>query len=283
MAYWAHLFISVAMFFMLALGLRFFSAKTGAISLMHAAFMAIGAYANALGLSQGYVAPFGWVLGAGTAAIAAFFFSGAVFRARGDFFAVLTITLQLAMTTFLMNADVITNGPRGLSNIPPWPFVYGPSANAAIVALVASLIVATFVWLERSLWSTTLGAINDDEILMESLGYDTGSLKKYAFTLSAAVCGVVGAIYAQYVSYIDPTAFQLAESILILTIVVLAQKGGLLSLLGASVLVIAFPEFLRFLPSEAARAANLREIVYAGMLAILLVVRHHRVSVSRDE
>lgn len=284
MGYWANLYAFVSMYFLLGMALGFFSSRTGYISLLHAGFFGLGAYVNAVLLLRYGVPPVaGWALAAALGGVLAYSISLPIFRTRDDYFAILTIALQLAFSAFLTNADGLTNGPLGLAAIPAWPFSLGPAGNVIIFTLISALALALFWALGRSVWATSLAGVRDDETLMLSLGYDVPALKAGAFAFSAAVCSFVGALYAQYVSYIDPTAFQLGDSILILTIAILAGMGGVWTLLLSSAFVIGLPEVFRFLPISSSISANIKEIVYAVVLILIILARQSRSpSVSRQ-
>jgi branched-chain amino acid transport system permease protein len=93
------------------------------------------------------------------------------------------------------------------------------------------------------------------------------------FFLSAAFSGLAGAIYASYVSYIDPTSFTLDESIFIITALFIGGLGNIKGPILGAVFVIILPELLRFVGMPDAIAANMRQIIYGLALVIIMFVR----------
>ena len=97
--------------------------------------------------------------------------------------------------------------------------------------------------------------------------------KSVTFALSAALAASAGALYARYASYIDPSSFTVAESILVVSMVIVGGAGSLWGALVGAVLLITLPEGLRFVGLPAGFAANLRQILYGGLLVTMMVVR----------
>jgi len=84
---------------------------------------------------------------------------------------------------------------------------------------------------------------------------------------------IPGTLYAHYISYIDPTSFTVDESIFILSIAII---GGIRNLWGsviAAAFLVLLPEALRFVGMPNSIAANMRQIIYGGMLILTLVAR----------
>ena len=93
------------------------------------------------------------------------------------------------------------------------------------------------------------------------------------FMISAGLAAIAGVLYATYISYIDPTSFTVMESIFIISIVIIGGAGNLWgSVLGAVVLV-ALPELLRFIGLPNSIAANIRQILYGGLLVAFMLWR----------
>lgn len=275
MAYALNLYVLVTAYATLAMALNFFSGRTGYISLLHAGFFGLGAYTNAILLIRFEVPPpFGWLAAALAGGAIAFAISRPLFRTRGDYFAILTIVVQVAFGLLLVNADSVTNGPLGLAAIPQWPFSYGPFVAPVLFSAFAIAVFVLLRQLEKSAWADFLAAIRDDETLMLSLGNDVATIKATTFAGSAAICAVVGALYAQHLSFIDPTSFQLSDSIFILAIVIVGGMRGVGMVVVASAFMILLPEAIRFLPlSSSSYEGNIREVVYALILIGVVLTR----------
>jgi branched-chain amino acid transport system permease protein len=143
--------------------------------------------------------------------------------------------------------------------------------------LVAGGFYATVFWVARNLKRSALGrvlvAISEDEIFCQSLGKNVGLAKLQSFAL-AMQAAVPGALYAHYVSFIDPTSFTIHESIFILSIIIVGGIGNLWGSLAAAAFMILVPEALRFVGLPGGIAANVRQMLYGAAL-VLVVWRQH--------
>jgi branched-chain amino acid transport system permease protein len=100
-----------------------------------------------------------------------------------------------------------------------------------------------------------------------------GLAKLQSFMLGAMLAAVPGALYAHYVSYIDPTSFTIFESIFILAIIIIGGMGNLWGCLAAAAFMILLPEALRFVGLPSHDAANVRQIIYGSLLVIMMMFR----------
>ena len=98
----------------------------------------------------------------------------------------------------------------------------------------------------------------------------TGYGTKQVLTVSAMLAAVPGALYAHYISYIDPTSFTVDESIFILAIVILGGMRNLWGSVFAAAFLVLLPEALRFVGMPGAIAANMRQIIYGGILVAMM-------------
>ena len=94
-----------------------------------------------------------------------------------------------------------------------------------------------------------------------------------AMVVAGGIAGVAGALYAGYVTYIDPTSFSMKESIFLVTLLMLGGGGNLKGPLAGAAVMLTLPEVLRFVGLPNLVAANLREIIYGSMLVALMYWR----------
>ncbi|GAJ17100.1 unnamed protein product, partial [marine sediment metagenome] len=80
--------------------------------------------------------------------------------------------------------------------------------------------------IEHSPFGRTLMAIRDDEVAATSFGKNSFAFKIKALSIGAFFAGVAGGLYAHFITYIDPSTFTVAESILIFTMVILGGMGN---------------------------------------------------------
>mgnify|MGYP001617159018 FL=1 len=118
-----------------------------------------------------------------------------------------------------------------------------------------------------------LKAIREDEQAIQVFGYNTLKYKLGVFVIGAVFASVAGALFASYITFIDPSTFTLTESIFILAIIIL---GGLSNNKGAvlgAVCLILLPEILRFVGFPSDIAAQMRQVVYGLILILLMLYR----------
>jgi branched-chain amino acid transport system permease protein len=218
-------------------GWNIFSGYTGYISLGHAAYFGLGAYAMAL-MCQSWHIPGGYLpfLVVPVAGLAAAIFAIPLgwisLRVRRHAFVVITIAVFFIFQLLAFNLTQITNGSIGLSL--PLPLDWGgdfynvPFYYATVAILL--LAIAISWWVRNSKYGLGLLAIRDDEDRALGLGVKTGPSKLSAFVISAFIVGMVGAIWAYYIASIYPdTAFDATFDV---ALVLMAFLGGLGTITG---------------------------------------------------
>jgi branched-chain amino acid transport system permease protein len=143
----------------------------------------------------------------------------------------------------------------------------------AFLLLTLVFVALIFFFLKKltgSAFGRTLRALSEDEIFTQSLGKNVYLSKVIAFTVSAMLAAVPGALYAHYISYIDPTSFTVDESIFILSIVIIGGMRNLWGSVAAAAFLVFLPEILRFVGLPNAIAANMRQIIYGGILILVM-------------
>lgn len=258
----------------------------GLLSISQGAVYGIGAYASALAsMKLGLPFPLAMLSAAAFCAACAAVMAIPLLRLQGDYFILGSLGFQILIIDFIRNADDITNGTLGLSGIPrPVLFGWEPSTPrdfAALYALVAVLAVAAFHYLLSSPFGRALRAVRDDAQAAEGFGKNVSSIQIKAFALSAAGAGVAGAMYAHYINYIDATSFLFAESIYILSMVII---GGVATttgpIIGACILVIV-PELLRFVGFSSGLDSYIRQLLYGVLLIVFAFTRPNGIAGKR--
>jgi len=87
------------------------------------------------------------------------------------------------------------------------------------------------------------------------------------------MAAIAGALYAHYISFIDPTSFTVMESIFIVSIVIIGGAGSLWGPVIGAVLLVMLPEVLRSVGMPSSVAANMRQILYGGLLVVFMMWR----------
>jgi branched-chain amino acid transport system permease protein len=233
-----------------AVGLSLVMGFAGQVSLGQAAFFAVGAYVSGvLSTTHGWN---GWL--AVLAAIAAGGLTAAavglpIFRLSGLLLAMATLGFGIIVYYVLVNWTAVTGGPSGLAGVPPLAIggfrldTDGRMLWLAGGALLGVLLLAGN--LVDSRIGRALRAVHGDEAAAAAVGIDTVRLKVAVFTLAGAITALAGALYAHYLTFINPSPFGFAYSVELVVMVVL---GGVASLWGAvlgAALVVALVEALR--------------------------------------
>ena len=276
MSYILHILILISLYTILAQSLNLSSGLTGMVSLTHAGFYGIGAYTTAI-LSQQLHWPF-WInlpIAMLICLALSWLISLVSVRTVDEYFIICTLGVQAIIFAVMNNWAKLTKGPLGISNIPPISF-FGVNINSRLAFLILSMTFMLFVWgvlhnLFGSAFGKTLRAINEDEIYARSIGKNIYRSKLNAFTISAVIAAIPGALYAHYISFIDPTSFTVEESIFVLSIVILGGMGNLFGSFLATAFMVLLPEILRFIGMPSSVAANMRQIVY-GLFIVLITM-----------
>lgn len=278
MDYLLHILILIFIYSIVGISLNLVAGYTGLLSLSHAGFYGIGAYTAAL-LSLNFGVSF--LLTIPAAILVASFFGLLIgwpsLRIRDDLFVITTFGFQIILFQIMNNWMELTNGPLGLPGIPQ-PELFGYRLSSHIDFLVLSVMLAALVYLvarrlTNSPFGNVLRAIREDELFAESLGKNVSLYKVSVFAIGAGLSAIGGAIYAYYITFIDPTSFTITESIFMLSIVIVGGSGRLGGSIIGAILLVSIPELLRFLDIPNAIAANMRQILYGGLLVAFMMFR----------
>ncbi len=238
-SYYIYLINIILVHVILAVGLNILVGFTGQISLGHAGFFAIGAYATALLITHLHLPFFIALILAGlTAAFFGFIIGLPALRLEGPYLAIATLGFGLSIMHVIGTWDIF-GGRMGI-HTPPLDlgipevgisFVLKSDVSIYYLILVITIIMVIGA---RNLMKTRVGrafvAIRDDDIAAEVMGVNLTIYKTMSFAVSAFYAGIAGGLFGFVLSFFDPFAFNLILSIIFLVMVVV---GGLGSVLGA--------------------------------------------------
>lgn len=198
-------------------------------------------------------------------------------RVSGDYFVVTSFGIQLLATAVFTNWTNATGGANGLPGIPP-PDLFGITldSNGQILALTTAVMVLgglAFFLIMRAPFGRLLRAIREDELAVAAAGKNVLRAKVSAAALAGAFAGSAGGLYATFLSFVDPSSFDLDASILLLTMVVV---GGARTLAGSVLgpfLLLALPQVLAMVDIPTTIAAAARQLVYGGLLILFMLFR----------
>ena len=248
-------------------GLNLLTGIAGQVSLGQAGFMAIGGYTSAI-LSVRYHLPVLAALVAGTAgsALAAVLLGAVCGRLRGMYLAITTLAFGI-LTEALAAGLSITGGPSGIGGIPPFSVAgYAFDTDNRFFYLIWPLVAVALVLsanLMRSNRGRILRAMHGDQVGARSLGLQVTRAKIGVFVISACLASVAGSLYASYFRYLSPDQVGSAESLQLITMLVI---GGIGSLFGPLIGVA----LLTYLPLASQSFANYSLLVTGVLLVLFL-------------
>ncbi len=278
--------ISIAIFFViysiLALSLNLVVGYSGVLSVAQAAFYGIGAYATAI-LTTSYNINFfaSILLGMLIAGVFALLIGVVLSRFRDDYLALASFGFNIIIFSLMLNLSDLTRGPLGIPGIPRpelriMNYELGFTSNILFLILASLFLLLIYLasrFIVNSSFGRVLKALREDEIAAQVFGYRTFYFKLAVFTIAAMMAALAGSLFASYISFVDPSSFNLNESIFILVIIILGGLASLRgSLLGALFLVL-LPEILRFVGFPTDVAAQMRQLTYGLILILLMLYR----------
>jgi branched-chain amino acid transport system permease protein len=260
-AYLVSLATFAALNVILALGLNLISGFCGQISLGHAAFYGIGAYAAGMAAVAGVPFPMALLIGTLAAAVAGVITGIASLRVREDFLAIVTMGVGFLFLGVVRKAPWF-GAEMGIAKIPSAPFDKDGLALLAIV--LAAALVALSLHVRRSWMGESFRAVAEDEDVARTIGIDTAGYKLAAFLIGTAAAGLAGGLYAYLTQLVVPDTFGFVQSVTILAMVVIGGIGSTWGVVAGAILLTLMPELFRFIN-------DYKLLVYGGLL--LLVMR----------
>jgi branched-chain amino acid transport system permease protein len=247
----------------------------GLLSLGHAAFFGIGAYASSLMYVKLEVSPWiGMAAGAILAGVLGLVTGMVTLRMKGPFFALTTIAITEVLMIVAVNWSDLTNGSKGV-NIPYHPGFSNIAFDSKIpyyFLALAICLIPFFIarWLERSRYGYELMAVRDNEAAAQALGIDSVRVKVGILVISSAITAVAGAFYAQYITVIEPYhEFSFAVSVQMVLITMIGGLGTKWGPIFGSLIVTGMDTFLRDVLVGA--QGGVQALLY-GLMLVLVVL-----------
>jgi branched-chain amino acid transport system permease protein len=253
--YHLHTLIMAGIFAVLALSLNLLLGYTGQLSLGHAAFFGLGAYATALlTVKLGWSPWLGMVAAVAIPAVAGWIIGRLALKIRGAYFVLLTISFAGVISLVSINWMELTNGPLGLPGVPSFEIAVPglpalslrtKTAYYYVVLVAVALCYLVCLALVRSRVGRALVALRENETLAQSIGVDVTHYLVLATVVSAAMAGLGGGLYAHYTRFVSPEVFLFTYTVTMVIMVVAGGKGTLAGPVVGAVLFTALPEALR--------------------------------------
>lgn len=242
-AYYYRVGALVFVFAFAAVGLNLLMGFAGQVSLGHAGFLGIGAYAAAIGPAHLGIAPWLSVLaGAALSALIAFLVGRPILRLKGHYLAVATLGFGVLISIVLTNEAGWTGGPDGMSVSRLVLFGWRVSGSVTWYWVGAVMLLAGMVLAFNLIDSPTgraLRAIHDSEVAARVLGVAIARKKLTVFIVSAVYASVAGSYLALFNGHVTPDIAGFLRSVELVAMVVLGGMGSIAgSVIGAAVLVV---------------------------------------------
>lgn len=284
------LLVPICVYVILAVSLNLVVGISGELSLGHAGFMCVGAFFSAFFSKcmvdvipiSGLRFFFAVLVGAAGAAVFGVLIGIPVLRLRGDYLAIVTLAfgeiIKNVINVFYIGRDsngfhfsmkdqfslgmepdgvMLLSGPQGITGI---------TRDSSFLAGVILILITLFIVLNLidSRDGRAIKSIRDNRIAAESIGINITKYKLMAFTVSAALAGMAGALYSHNLATLQASKFNFNTSILALVFVVLGGIGNIRGSVIAAVVLTALPELLRGL-------ADYRMLIYAIVLIVMML------------
>ncbi len=270
--------VLIGIYTIVTIGLCLLTGYAGQISLGQAAFFGLGAYGSAILTARFHWSP--WLALAVSASVTALIAYGIgipVFRLRGPYLAMGTLAFGEIVFITLNEWKGITGGPSGFPGIPRLSIaglvLKTDLVYYYLVWLVAILALALALNIVNSRVGRALRAVRDSEVAAESLGVRVSDYKLRALVISAVYASVAGSLYAHYLIFISPTAFDLDVSV---RLVLMAAVGGLASVwgapLGATAVLLLSLVLRELVTAISPTSSGEVQIVAYGILLVALMI-----------
>jgi len=276
--YLLSIFIMIGFYSLVCNGLTLLMGYAGQISLGHAAFYGIGAYTSAYMSATLGISPWvGIFVGALISAVIAFIVGIPTFKLKGHYLALATLGFGVIVYTCFKGMTSITGGLNGFFGIPSINLFGVPiNDDFRFYYLVWTFVILALLF-SRNVINSRVGralrSIEGSEAASDAVGINIMNYKLQVFVFSAICASIAGSLYAHYVTFINPHAFDVLISIYFLIMVVI---GGTTSIWGSvmgAVVFVALSELLKaLLPLVFPNIGGEFEIVFFGLLLVLTLI-----------
>lgn len=284
-------FIQIGCMAIAALGLNLLTGYTGQISLGHAAFFGVGAFAstyisNRFGVPPALSIPLGGLV----ATMFGMVFGVPAARIKGLYLAIATLAAQYILEDFFARATWFTGGVAGAHAAPVSLFGFVLNNESRYFYFVLAWVVVLFLYasnLARSRTGRAFVAVRDHHVSAEMMGIPVVRYRILAFGISSFYAGVGGALLGHYLSFVSTESINILLSVQFIAMIIIGGLASVMgSLLGAAFIVL-LPEVLEFAVSVLKSAGwiesrvildglnYLREALIGLVIVVFLIFQPH--------
>jgi branched-chain amino acid transport system permease protein len=254
------------------MGLMVLVGQTGQASLGHAAFLAVGCYANVL-FQEKLGLPFilSFPLGGLVAALAGVLVAIPTARLHGLYLAIATLAVSILMDDLIVLSEPLTNGVQGLYAPPISIFGltidrYGnPFLFYWVVLVVAVLVVLLYRNILRTPLGRAFAAVRDSEVSAKAMGVNVAKAKAVSFGISAGITGLAGALMGHFAGIFNNETFNILISIQLLLMIVIGGLGSIHGAFFGAIIVAILPQAIAIARDAVTGALGVSSIAIPGL------------------
>ena len=267
-SYYMDLAIRMAINATIVIGLNLLIGFAGQISLGHAGFLGIGAYASAVLPTHFGIHPLlAMAAGAAATAVIAGVVAKPIFKLKGNYLAMATLGLGIIINIALRNEAQWTGGPDGMA-VPALSVLGFEIGSDKQWYWVVASVLAISVWASLNLIDSPFGralrALHGSEVASQVVGVNIVRYKVAIFVMSAVFASLMGSITAHYIGFVTPNFADFFHSIELVTMVVV---GGMASVFGSIVGAL----LLTALPQALATFEGWETVVFGSVLMLCMI------------
>lgn len=250
--YHLNLMIQVLINIIVVVGLNFITGLTGQMNLGTAGIFSMGAYTSSLIATKLGLNP--WLCLVAAIIMGLFIGMGLGYpslRVSGVYLALTTIGFSEIVRILMTNLTDLTGGALGVTNIPAFSILgykFVDNKQVYYLYLVIAIILIFIAYrIVNSKWGRAFLAVKDNPEAMEAGGVNIANIKILAFTMAAVYSTIAGSLYAHYIGFINPSAYNLEFSINYVVMLVIGGIGSVPGNIIGAIVVTIVPELLRFM------------------------------------
>ncbi len=268
--YILHLMVLCAIYAGLACSLNLILGYTGLFSLAHAAFFGIGAYGTGIIVGKlGLPIWLGFLVAGCAACLLGMIIAIPSLHLRGDYLAIVTLGFGQIVRLIELNEQWLTNGAMGITAIRK-PELFGMKFGKVeffYFALAVTLIIMLAIYrIVHSRVGRALIAIREDDMAAQAIGINIRNYKVLAFGVGTFCAGLMGSVYAHYISFVSPDQYTFQISVNIFCMVILGGMGTNIGPVLGAIVITLLPEVMRTFDAY-------RMIIVGLMMVLCMIFR----------
>jgi branched-chain amino acid transport system permease protein len=275
-AYLSTLGSQIGIHAIIAVGLGLLLGYAGQVSLGHAAFYGLGAYASAiLTTSLNWPPLAAMVVGMLMTGLIALLVGAPALRLHGHYLAMFTLGLGIIVQIVLEQAENLTNGFDGITGIPPfhlWVIHFDTDIKSyLLIVIVLAAAIAMAYNLVNSRSGRALRALHESEEAARACGVDVSRAKLEVFVVSAMLASVAGSLYAHSLGFVSPDPFGFRFSVQLVVMVIVGGASSVWGPVAGAALFTVLAQFLQQVGEKVPYVDDLDTVLFGAILVLVVV------------